>query len=85
LGGSSTLVFFKTLPNTTQVSCPNFTPLNPQTHPIETTKFVKEKAFETAILAKEPLTSHAHHVKMQNRYNTNLYVYSNFGFSFTTE
>jgi hypothetical protein len=33
---------------------------------------VKEKAFEIATVAKEPLTSHPHHVKMQNRYNTNL-------------
>ncbi len=46
----------------------------------EKTKFVKEKVFEIAIIAKEPLTSHAHHVKIQNKYNTNIDVYSIFGF-----
>jgi hypothetical protein len=49
-----------------------------ETH--ETTNFLKEKAFEITIATKEPLTSHAHHAKIQNRYNTNLDVYSIFGF-----
>jgi hypothetical protein len=35
---------------------------------------VKKKAFETITIAKEPLTSHAHHVKIQKRFNTNLNV-----------
>jgi len=46
---------------------------------------VKEKAFEIATAAKEPLTSHAHHVKMQNKYNTNPNVYSEFGFFCTNK
>jgi len=46
----------------------------------ETTKFVKEKASKTATITKESLTSHAHHVKIQNKYNTNLDVYLIFGF-----
>ncbi len=54
---------------------PTYTPSNSQTHPIETPEFVKEKAFEIAIVVKEPLTSHAHHVKMQNKYNMNPDVY----------
>ncbi len=66
-------------------SHPTYTPPNPQTHPIEPAKFVKDKAFEIATIAKEPLTSHAHHVKMQNGYNTNLDVYSDFGFFSTTK
>jgi hypothetical protein len=37
---------------------------------------VKEKASEITTTAKEPLTSHVHHVKIQNRYNTNPDVYS---------
>jgi hypothetical protein len=41
-----------------------YTPPNPQTHLMETRKYVKEKAFEIATTTKEPLTSHAHHVKM---------------------
>jgi hypothetical protein len=46
---------------------------------------MKEKVFEIATTAKEPLTSHAHHVKIQNRYNTNPYVYSIFSFFYTTK
>jgi hypothetical protein len=41
---------------------------------------MKEKAFEITKATKEPLTSHAHHAKIQNRYNTNPDVYSIFGF-----
>jgi hypothetical protein len=68
--------------NTTFLPQPHltYTPPNPQTHPIETIKFVKEKAYEIATITKEPLTSHAHHVNMQNIYNTNPNVYSNFAF-----
>jgi hypothetical protein len=66
-------------------SHPTYIPPNPQTNLIEIAKFVKDKVFETATIAKEPLTSHALHVKMQNGYNTNLDVYSDFGFFPTTK
>jgi hypothetical protein len=62
-----------------------YTPPNPQTHPIEIVKSMKGKAFKIATATKEPLTSHVHHVKMQNRYNTNPSIYSNFGFFCTTK
>ncbi len=64
---------------------PTYTPPNPKTHPIKIAKSMKEKASKTTRVAKEPLTSHVHHVKMQNKYNTNLDVYSNFGFFCTTK
>jgi len=66
-------------------SHPTYTPPKPQTHQIEIAKSMKEKVSETAIAAKEPLTSHAHHVKMQNIYNTNPNVYSDFGLFCTTK
>jgi hypothetical protein len=45
-----------------------------------TTESMEIKASETTTIVKEPLTSHAHHVKIQNKYNTNLNVYSIFSF-----
>jgi hypothetical protein len=44
-----------------------------------------KKAFEITIATKEPLTSHVHHAKIQNRCNTNLDVYSIFGFFCTVK
>jgi hypothetical protein len=41
---------------------------------------MKKKAFEITIATKEPLTSHAHNAKIQNKYNAIPNVYSIFGF-----
>jgi hypothetical protein len=41
---------------------------------------MKKKASKIATIVKEPLASHAHHVKIQNKYNTNPDVYLVFGF-----
>jgi hypothetical protein len=46
---------------------------------------VKEKAFEITIATKEPLTLHAHHAKIQNKYNTNPDAFSIFGFFCTAK